>query len=60
MADDQLERIKEGMDVLSEVIGKLTAAALQISPKDDQIIADHVRDSVAMLLKARHLLTTEK
>ena len=42
------------MDKLDEVIGKLTAAALQSSPNDDQIIADHVRDSVAMLLMYRH------
>lgn len=42
------------MDELDEVIGKLTAAALQISPKDDQIIADHIRDSVALLLQYRH------
>jgi len=39
---------------LDEVIGKLSAAALQSSPNDDQIIADHVRDSVALLLKYRH------
>lgn len=44
------------MDELDEVIGKLSSAALQLSPKDDQIIADHVRDSVAMLLKHRHCL----
>lgn len=42
------------MDELDEVIGKLTAAALQISPKDDQIIAGHIRDSVALLLQYRH------
>lgn len=40
--------------ILDEVIGKLSAAALQSSPKDDQIIADHIRDSVALLLKYRH------
>jgi hypothetical protein len=39
---------------LSAIIGKLSAAALQISPNDDQIIADHVRDSVALLLQFRH------
>lgn len=44
------------MDELDEVIGKLTAAALQLSPKDDQIIGDHIRDSVALLLKFRHKL----
>lgn len=44
------------MDELDEIIGKLSAAALQITPKDDQIIAGHVRDSVAMLLKFRHQL----
>lgn len=42
------------MEELDEAIGKLSAAALQISPKDDQIIADHIRSSVALLLKARH------
>jgi hypothetical protein len=40
-------------DQLDEVIGKLSAAALQISPKDDQVIADHIRESVAMLLQYR-------
>jgi hypothetical protein len=44
------------MEELDEVIGRLTAAALQLAPSDDQIIADHVRDSVAMLLKVRHKL----
>jgi hypothetical protein len=43
-------------DELDEVIGKLSAAALQISPKDDQIIAGHIRDSVALLLRHRHKL----
>lgn len=42
------------MEELDEAIGKLSAAALQISPNDDQIIADHIRGSVALLLKARH------
>lgn len=41
-------------EILDEVIGKLSAAALQASPNDDQIIAGHVRDSVALLLKYRH------
>lgn len=44
------------METLNEAIGKLSAAALQISPKDDQIIAGHVRDSVALLLRHRHEL----
>lgn len=42
------------MNELDEAIGKLSAAALQSSPTDDQIITDHVRDSVALLLKFRH------
>jgi len=41
--------------LLDEVIGKLGAAAIQIIPSDDQIIADHVRTSVAMLLRYRHM-----
>lgn len=42
------------MQDLDDAIGKLTAAALQLAPSDDQIIAGHVRDSVALLLKVRH------
>ena len=42
------------MTELDEAIGKLSAAALQSSPNDDQIIAGHIRDSVALLLKYRH------
>jgi len=42
------------MDPLDEAIGHLTAAAIQLAPSDDQIIADHVRDAVALLLKHRH------
>lgn len=44
------------MEELDDVIGRLTAAAMQLAPSDDQIIADHVRGSVAMLLKVRHKL----
>lgn len=48
------------MNELDEVIGKLSAAALQISPQDDQIIADHIRDSVALLLKYRQKHRTSR
>lgn len=48
------------MDELDEAIGKLSAAALQSSPNDDQIIAGHVRYSVALLLKAKHKLREER
>jgi hypothetical protein len=41
-------------ELLDEVIGKLGAAAMQIIPSDDQVIADHVLDSVAMLLRFKH------
>ena len=40
------------VDDLDEVIRKLNAA-LQLSPNDDQV-GDCMRDSVALLLKARH------
>lgn len=48
------------METLDEVIGRLTAAALQLAPSDDQIIADHVRESLAMLLRVRHELRAFK
>jgi ribonuclease HII len=51
-----MKTARDLMNELDEVIGKLSAAALQSSPNDDQIIAGHVRDSVALLLKARHKL----
>lgn len=41
-------------ELLDEIIGKLGCAANQIIPSDDQIIAGHVRDSVAMLLRFKH------
>lgn len=54
--DAEIKRLRELGDLgeLDEVIGKLSAAALQLSSKDDQIIGDHIRDSVALLLQYRH------
>lgn len=48
------------MDALTDAIGKLSSAALQLSPRDDQIIAEHVRDSVALLLRHREQLRALK
>jgi hypothetical protein len=55
MTDIANERLREEQfDLLDEAIGHLTAAAIQLAPSDDQIIADHVRDAVALLLKYRY------
>lgn len=41
-------------ELLDEAIGELGAAIMQIIPSDDQIIADHVSNAYAMLLRFKH------
>lgn len=47
-------------ELLDDAIGELSAAALQIIPSDDQIIADHVRNSVATLLRFKSAYRSER